>query len=196
VRKLLWILAIILVVTGYDWYANREVARPPGILVPGAPLQRAAGTEREIRYKDLRIVPLAHFAIHARVILKKRYWFGRETDLSPVDLVLGWGPMSDSTHLKHVEFAQDNRFYYWSTNSPVLSREVVQSHTANMHMIPSRPEIEKALKSLRRGQIVRISGFLVEVFSPDGWRWRSSLTRDDTGAGACEVIWVESMEVE
>ena len=27
--------------------------------------------------------------------------------------------------------------------------------------------------------------------APDGWRWRSSLTREDTGAGACELVWVE-----
>jgi hypothetical protein len=29
----------------------------------------------------------------------------------------------------------------------------------------------------------------------DGWRWRSSLTRNDTGAGACEVIFVRDFQV-
>jgi len=27
---------------------------------------------------------------------------------------------------------------------------------------------------------------------PDGFAWRSSLTREDTGAGACELVYVES----
>jgi hypothetical protein len=31
--------------------------------------------------------------------------------------------------------------------------------------------------------------------APDGWRWRSSLTREDTGAGACELVWVERIAV-
>ncbi len=25
---------------------------------------------------------------------------------------------------------------------------------------------------------------------PCGWHWRSSLTRDDTGPGACELVYV------
>jgi hypothetical protein len=42
---------------------------------------------------------------------------------------------------------------------------------------------------------VRLSGYLVEVLGDDGWRWVSSLTREDTGTGACEVIWVEQIEL-
>ena len=37
---------------------------------------------------------------------------------------------------------------------------------------------------------VRIDGWLVEASASDGWRWRSSTTRDDTGGGACEVVYV------
>jgi hypothetical protein len=40
---------------------------------------------------------------------------------------------------------------------------------------------------------VIVRGYLVEARGADGWRWRSSLTREDTGAGACELIWVESV---
>ena len=64
-----------------------------------------------------------------------------------------------------------------------------------MHMIPANPVVEKRLKSVRPGNIVRVRGCLVEVSAKDGWRWRSSLTRTDTGPGACELIWVESLEV-
>jgi hypothetical protein len=31
----------------------------------------------------------------------------------------------------------------------------------------------------------------VRVEAADGWSWTSSLTRDDTGPGACEVMWVD-----
>ena len=35
-----------------------------------------------------------------------------------------------------------------------------------------------------------------EVYkSADGWRWQSSLTRHDTGNGACELLLVQSAAV-
>jgi hypothetical protein len=37
---------------------------------------------------------------------------------------------------------------------------------------------------------------LVEVRNNKGWFWRSSLTRSDSGNGACEVVFVEAAEIE
>jgi hypothetical protein len=63
-----------------------------------------------------------------------------------------------------------------------------------MHMIPANDDIERRLKSVRAGNLVRIRGYLVEVTGKDGFRWKSSLSRSDTGAGACELVWVESLD--
>jgi len=41
---------------------------------------------------------------------------------------------------------------------------------------------------------VKLSGYLVDVRGDDGWSISTSMTREDTGAGACEVIWVEEFE--
>jgi hypothetical protein len=57
-----------------------------------------------------------------------------------------------------------------------------------MHLIPTSSVLAEKMKNIRAGQIVRIVGQLVEARAPDGWRWTSSLTRNDTGAGACELI--------
>jgi hypothetical protein len=64
-----------------------------------------------------------------------------------------------------------------------------------MHMIPADDEIERQLKSIRPGNMVHVKGFLVEATTKEGWRWKSSLTRADTGGGACELILVESLYV-
>lgn len=64
-----------------------------------------------------------------------------------------------------------------------------------MHMIPANDEIERQLKSIRAGNMVHLKGFLVEVTGKDGFRWKSSLTRTDTGGGACELVLVESLFV-
>jgi hypothetical protein len=62
-----------------------------------------------------------------------------------------------------------------------------------MHLIPATGAVEKKIRSLRAGQVVSLKGYLVEVKNDDGFTWRSSLTREDTGAGACELIWVEEL---
>ncbi len=63
-------------------------------------------------------------------------------------------------------------------------------------MIAATPVVERALKKARAGAYIRITGRLVEVSHASGWRWTSSLTRTDSGASACELVWVESLQVE
>ncbi len=41
-----------------------------------------------------------------------------------------------------------------------------------------------------------MSGYLVDVRGPNGFRWNTSLSRNDTGDGACEIMWIESLAVE
>ena len=62
-----------------------------------------------------------------------------------------------------------------------------------MHMIPANDEIESSLKSIRPGNLIDLRGFLVQAQAADGWNWRSSLSRTDEGAGACELVWVERL---
>ena len=67
--------------------------------------------------------------------------------------------------------------------------------SASMHMVPANAAVERTLRNVRSGQRVKFSGYLIEVRAPDGWHWKSSLTREDTGAGACELVWVEQIAV-
>ena len=179
----------------YIFLGGLEISRPGGVLAPDEPHQRDVDTS-SFREKDgYRIALLAMFDIRARVISVARYRFGRAADLSPVDLVLGWGAMSDGDVLKKISFSQGGRGYTWRTSTFPVPREVIETHSANMHMIPANGEIERQLKSMRGGNMVSLKGFLVDVSTKEGWRWKSSLTRADTGGGACELVLVESLYV-
>ena len=46
------------------------------------------------------------------------------------------------------------------------------------------------LARVGEGDRVRVDGWLVQLDRPGGWRWRSSLTREDSGGGACELVYV------
>ena len=178
----------------WQYWSDRPVKVAPGVTVAAEPRQNDAGSA-EFVHKGYTIAPLQTFDIEARVLGVKSYRTGREADLSPVDLALGWGRMSDSAVLEQVSISQGNRFYFWRVKEFPIPREEIERSSANMHMIPADSGIERRLDQVREGQRVRIQGWLVEARGPDGWRWRSSLTRNDTGAGACEVIYVRDIAI-
>lgn len=178
--------------TNYD----PERKHLPGVLVPALPVQNEAEGLRPWKKNDHLVRPLARFEMKARVLLTDRYRFGREAKLSPVDLTLGWGPMSDTAVLDTLTLSHSHRYYSWRAKSLVLPVEEINRHAANMHMVPADANIERRLKEVIRGDIVEIEGYLVELASPDGWSWRSSLTRDDSGMGACEIVWVERISIK
>jgi hypothetical protein len=176
-------------------WSEREIPHPPGTLVREAPTQEALQRgARALSRNGYQIQPLERFSIEARVLSTAHYRFGREADLSPLDLALGWGPMSDSAVLEKISISQSDRFYFWHVDEFPISRREIEVNSANMHMIPASRDVQRALEQVRAGSVVRLSGYLVEARAPDGWRWRSSLTREDTGNGACELVWVERLD--
>jgi hypothetical protein len=42
--------------------------------------------------------------------------------------------------------------------------------------------------------VATIRGHLVRIEGPGGFHWTSSLTRQDSGADACEVIWTDAID--
>lgn len=163
-----------------------------GNLAPATPNQTPT-LDNQFLLKGFIVTPLADFEIEAKVLSKKKYYFGRTAELSPIDLVLGWGHMSDDSILQAIDISQRNRWYYWRVkNFPIPKREI-ETHSANMHMVPADKHIEKQLKRIKRGQIINIKGNLIRIDANDGWHWVSSLSRDDIGDGSCEIIFVESI---
>lgn len=195
----------------YSHWQKRPVSHGPGVTAASTPQQReveskpasspapeqhAIAGSTEYTLYDYRIIPLADFSIEARVLSAKHYNLGREADLAPVDLALGWGRMSDEAVLSRIEISQSGRFYFWRTEDFPIPREEIETHSANMHMVPADALVERQLTQVRPGQIVTITGQLIEAQASDGWRWRSSLTREDTGNGACELVLVKSLSVK
>ena len=194
--RLRWLLVLLIVFGAYQHWHARPVSThmASGIAVADDPQQTEVDSAPAFQKGRYRIQPLARFDIQARVLGVEHYHMDREADLSPVDLAMGWGAMSDPEILRRIEISQSGRFYYWHVDAFPIPREEIETHSANMHMIPADDRIADQLTSIRPGEIVKLHGYLVEATAEDGWHWRSSLTRNDTGAGACELVWVESVE--
>lgn len=167
--------------------------RPPPRLAggDGAVQSDAPGGMSPFALANATAQPLAGFSVAARVLSRREYGNDREADFAPLDLALGWGRMREDGVLSQLDISQGGRWYRyrWSAQPPLPPDEIARS-SANMHMIPASPSVAAALADVEEGDAVRIDGWLVQVNAADGWRWRSSLTREDTGGGACEVVYV------
>ena len=146
---------------------------------------------------NFQVRPLADFALRARVLSRENYYLGDAAELAPWDLALGWRRMADPAVYGALNITQGGRWYRysWPDAPPIALQEIIES-SANMHMIAATPAVERALKKARAGDNIHITGKLVEVTHPSGWRWTSSLTRTDSGANSCELVFVEAVQVE
>ncbi len=171
-----------------------QVTLGSGIYAPKTPEQINLSAQQEFVFGDFSMKTLATFVIEAKVLSKEDYFFDTEAELSPTDVALGWGKMSDESVLADIEISQSGRFYWWRVESFPIPKKEIESHSANMHLIPADESVAQAISQIRKGEIIEIIGTLVHATSvKNGWTWRSSLTRNDVGAGACELILVKSI---
>lgn len=178
-----------------DWN-SKPIEHPPGVLVAERPVQVDLQPST-FMLDDYQVTRKASFEIRARVLSKEPYYLNRTADLAPIDLALGWGAMSDSAVLKQIDISQSARWYRTKFDlPPPIPEQQIIFNSSNMHMIPAGKDIDRALKELREGDIVYIRGYLVDVDHDSGWHWRTSMSRLDTGDGACELVFVESLSVE
>jgi len=183
----------VLVATG--WFFFRETpATWRGIPAAKDPVQLASKLPKPFAHDSYTITPLARYSVTAVVLARERYRNDRGAELSPVDLALGWGPMSVASVINDLRISQSGRWYeYRYPGEPPLDPGLIATHSANTHCLPADADVRRRLLAVKRHELVTLEGYLVEIAGTDGYRWRSSLSRDDTGGGACEVFWITSV---
>ena len=121
-RVYLGILLTLVLAFAFSWFPN-EIKRPRGVLVVEEPEQNPI-SRPPWPYKNYQITPLADFHLHARVLMTERYWLGREAQLSPVDLTVGWRLMSDQDVLEQLEIYRGYREFYWRPRPAIGPRRM------------------------------------------------------------------------
>lgn len=192
------IILLGLLVLGFWFYETmRPVPQPPGILAPDPPRVTALTQKaRTLVRNDYVYTALAQLDARARVLSVERYGRDRESQASLLDIVLGWGRMSDSKTLKNVDVAQTERRVLSKSYDPALPDAEVEASILNLHLVTSDPEVEKSLRQLRAGNIVRLEGYLVEAVGGDGWRWKGTTPQRREPSLPSTLLWVERVEVE
>lgn len=196
-KGLLKVLILVFIAWGaWNSWRLRPVEQPPGMVAPQEPRQVNLEAGKIFRKADYTLTALASYHIEARLLRRERYRSDASAGLSPLDFALGWGPMSDSQILSQLEITQGGRFYtYRWQNDPPIPAQVIAETSANTHLIPADGDVFAKLNAVRQGQVVKMGGYLVAAQGPGGFTWKSSLVRTDMGAGACEVFYVQTVEV-
>lgn len=195
-KKTVVLLAIAAACSGY-WFLHRPITYKPGVLIGSEPKQvNLPPDESAFDFGDFHLKPLARLDLDARLLHSRVYRFDPGARLVPIDLAVGWGPMSDQQVLDRLRVTQSMRFFWYTyQNPPPIPKDQIINHATNIHIIPSTPELAASCRSLRCGALVHLSGELVEATGPHIGTWRSSLSRTDSGNGACELLYLKEMEL-
>jgi hypothetical protein len=174
---------------------SERVSLGPGLHAPAPPQQSVTGAEA-FDHRGYRLAPQARFEATGKVLGKRRYRWDSLADLVPWDLALGWGILSDEENLQTLRFSQGDRYLFWDDWARRLPKPEVDRSSANIHVVPASPQVLAQLDSLPVGALVALRGQLVDAHDLQRpRRYFTSLTRDDTGGGACEILFLEELRV-
>jgi len=185
-----------------DWRERVEPARAAAEpeqqeLVAGEPIVQEKKGHRVL------LTPRARYRITGYAAETSRKLLDEWDFAMPMDLALVWGPVADPAVLKRLDFHLSGRYvsYRYQGAIPAAPAPVLASHIANNHLIPADEEVARELDRIRIGDLVTLSGRLVDVEIREGGgrkvaEMRTSLRRDDVGSGACENVYVEEVAVE
>ena len=164
------------------------------------PPVQTATTRPPFAYKEFRLTPRAEYAITARVFSTRHYhwnFIDRFYRVAPEDLAVGWGPLSDYKNKALLHIHQEDRFFkYRWRGEPPYPPAVMIANMANNHIVPANDEMADRLSHVRPGDLVHMEGALIDVDDPERGTIATSLTRDDTGPGACEILWLEKLQID
>jgi hypothetical protein len=151
-----------------------------------------------------RIKPLHEYTLHGMVVSRhdtNAWWdyLHREWKdlLNVADLCVVWGNNIRSEAYREIAFSSGQFTCNFQTSSTEAFNAFDQTAISNNHLLSDKPSVARALRSVRIGDQVRFSGYLVEYSHNHGLAFArgTSTVRTDTGNGACETVWVEDFQI-
>ncbi len=196
-------LALFIAGTFYVERFDQALSIHPELLQePQQELNRDSTFPFEYRGHRYEVEPVADYLISGLVVthndissIADAYHTSDSVDFR--DICLVWGTNLTSGAFRNVEywsmpwschFKPKNRHAYAAFNQAELS---------NNHLLAADETVRSAIEKFQVGDQIQLRGKLINYW-PQGQpetKRKTSLTRDDTGDGACEVLWVEAASI-
>ena len=202
-RIIIVLSSLVLVISAW----NRNAIPGALELVPGVeeePLQTPARRKPfEVVFENTlyKVKPKYRYAIEG-VVVSFRHHDGnsrmhrRSNDhLNMLDVCVVWGSNADPALLNKLKFWNG----IFTCNVQTRDREAWEAFDmyalSNNHLISDEAAVRDSVTDLKIGDQVRISGWLASYGAGTGDERGTSTTRQDTGNGACETIYVEEFAI-
>lgn len=140
-----------------------------------------------------KISVLEPFNGEFRILGSKEYFSDEQAKFSPIDFAVTRGLFTVPSIARQISINQYDRFLNWKMAKPPIPPQYATQLVSNMHIIPANPEIAKEIKKVKRGDLVRLTGDLVQINDKD-LVWKSALDWNGVGDGACKLIRVDSIQ--
>lgn len=110
------------------------------------------------------------------------------------DLCIVFGETLKTDIYKKIKFSNGSWTCNFSAPMDIFSQFNIYS-VSNNHLLTDNEEIGVKLKKVKKGDQVTLKGYLVEYSNTEGYSRGTSVTRQDTGNGACETIFLSDIEI-
>ena len=143
--------------------------------------------------KDQKISVLEPFDGEFRILGSKEYSHDEQAKFSPIDYAVTRDLFIEPEIARQISINQYDRYLNWKMAKTPVPPRLATQFVSNMHIIPANPEIANQIKKVKRGDLVRLKGDLVQV-NDKNLVWKSALDWNGVGDGACRLIRVESIQ--
>jgi hypothetical protein len=211
-RMLLGLVAVLLLVSYWQKNNYRSISDINSEIINNPSQEELADkspiifTKNGYRYE---LTPLYKYKLEALVVHEMSYdvWYSLSNydTVFPKDVCAVWGRNIAEKIYRHpsLKFSQDYRFCNYRAGPGV---NLDTTAVSNTHLIANSDEIIRKIKKIKASDQVKIEGKLVNVkadfvggekkrFDFEKFTMNTSIVREDSGAGACEILYVEKLEI-
>jgi len=204
-------IALVLCIGAALYLSLRDVALPgpaqiDSSVTESAPIQTAAHHRpftATIAGYTYTLTPRAGYDISGLVVSQHRgdavlNMYHKADPGNIKDVCVVWGEDITNGSYRKVRFSSEEFScnYRWSG---VVTPPFNPEKMSNNHLIPATSEIAAAIQAIHVGDQIRMRGLLVDyTVTEDGreiFSRRTSLSRKDTGNGACEILYTTDLSI-
>ena len=205
-KRLLIISALMMGIT----YWVKDELPPPEYYDPNylqAPLQEPTLKEpfsTRIKDQEYTIKPAFDYELHGVVVsyndsdaITDIWHHKRWKDfLNLRDLCVVWGKNVESGVYQNMEFHNDSWTCWASWSDSSIGSLFAMNALSNNHLLTDDDAVKAALMASEPGDHIRLKGVLAEYANTaNGFSRGTSTSRDDTGNGACETVYLNEFEI-
>lgn len=209
-KKILIVVIILLVIILISSMGNQKLKKENTIYTENknffeAPIQKEASGEKEqiiIGGKEITIKKLYSYEVSGRVVQTyeyKDYYYGDETynTIAKKDVGIVWGNLVQDDILKNIKFSMNGaRFLKYTYRRGDWKKKLgapIKKLCSNNHLISDDETITSLIKQIKKNDYIKISGYLINAYWGNSYL-TTSISRDDEGNGACEVVYVTDIK--